>query len=138
MDEHSEMENEYVGGFVPIMKAEGDATIREAGAIAVVAGGNANIKEGGAGFCIVGGDVTINQGGTGNLIVGGSAELHEAAVGQMAALEVSVTDGRVGVLLAAKANLEGSEIMLSTPQAVGIGAAAGVVLFFLGRLFGRK
>ncbi len=140
MDEHTENEHadkEYVGGFVPFLQAEGDITLREAGSLAIVAGGNAEITEGGAGFCVVGGDVTINQGGAGNMIVGGSVELSEGAVGQMATMEANVTDSRVGFLLAANANLERSEVMLTTQQAVGLGVAAGLVLFILGKLFKR-
>ena len=130
-------EQQFVGGFAPMVRADGDLTLREAGSLAIIAGGNAEITEGGAGICVVGGNLSIHEGGTGNLIVGGNAELNQAAVGQMAAIEASVTDGRVGVLLAGKANLERSEVMVTTQQAVGFGVAAGVVFFLLSKLFGR-
>lgn len=138
MDEQAEhAEKEYVGGFVPFMQAEGDMTLREGGAIAMVAGGNATINEGGAGLCVVGGDLSISEGGAGNMIVGGNVEVSNGAVGQITALEATVTDGRVGVLLAGSAKLERSEILISTEQAVGLGVAAGVVFFLLSKLFRR-
>jgi len=136
MDENTE--KEFSSGFVPFLQADGDITIHEAGAIAAVVGGNANIKEGGAGLCVVGGDVSITQGGTGNLLVGGSAELNQASVGQMAALEATVTDSRVGVLLAARADLERSEVLVTAREAAIFGGVAGIVLFLLTRLFRRK
>lgn len=131
-------DKEFVGGFVPFIRAEGDVKLREGGTLAIVAGGNAEIEEGGAGMCVVGGNLSISQGGVGNVIVGGSAELSEAGVGQMAAVDASVTDSRVGVLVAGRATLERSEILLSTEQAIGFGVAAGVVFFLLSKLFGRK
>jgi hypothetical protein len=133
-----ETQTEFSGGFAPFIRADGDVTVREAGAMAIVAGGNADIKEGGAGLCVVGGDLSISQGGAGNMIVGGSAELSEAAVGQMAALNASATDSRIGVLVAGQATLERSEILLSTEQAIGFGVAAGLVFFLLSKLFGRN
>ena len=136
--EHKEQEHkEYIGGFVPVLKAEGDATLREAGSLAVVAGGDANIKEGGAGLCVVGGDLNMSQAGAGNMIIGGSVEMSESGVGQMATMEANVADSRVGFQLAANANLERSEVMLTTQQAAALGAVAGIVFFLLSRLFKR-
>jgi len=131
-------DKEFVGGFVPLIRADGDMTFREGGVIAMAVGGNVDIKEGGAGVCVVGGDLSIAEGGTGNLIVGGNAELSQAGVGQLAAVDATVTDSRVGVLLAGRVTLERSEIMLSTEQAVGFGVAVGVVFFLLAKLFGRR
>jgi len=136
MDEN--VEKEFRTGFVPFLQAGGDITIHEAGAIAAVVGGNASIKEGGAGLCLVGGDLSITQGGIGNLLVGGSAEINQASVGQMAALDVNVTDSRVGVLLAANADLERSEVLVTAREAAILGGLAGIVLFLLSRLFKRK
>ncbi len=129
--------DEFSSGFAPFVRADGDMTLREGGSIAIVAGGNADISEGGAGFLVAGGDVNLSYGGAGTLIVGGSAELSEASVGQMVAMEASVTDGRVGLLVAGRANLERSEVMATTQQAAALGAGMGLVLFLLSRLFRR-
>ena len=99
----SEGDKEFAGGFVPVMKSSGDLTLREVGAIALVAAGNSEITDGGAAFCVVGGDVSIEQGGAGTMIVGGGVQLNDGAVGQMATVEANVADSRVGLLVAAKA-----------------------------------
>ena len=130
-------DKEYGGGFVPLVRADGDVTLREAAALGVVAGGNADFKEGGAGLFVAGGDLHMHQSGSGNLIVGGNAELSQSGCGQLVAFEANVTDGKVGVLLAGKANLQQSEIVATTQQAVGFGVAAGVVFFLLSKLFRR-
>ncbi len=133
----SEGDKEFAGGFAPVVQASGDITVREAGALALLAGGNADIKEGGAGFCVVGGDVTIEQGGAGTMIVGGGVQLTDGGVGQMATVEANVADSRIGFLVAAQANLERSEVLITAQQAAVIGAVAGVVFFLLRKLFGR-
>jgi hypothetical protein len=130
-------DKEFAGGFVPVIRADGNATLREGGAIALVAGGDVDIKEGGAGCCLAGGNVSISQGGVGNLIVGGNAEVSDGAVGQMATMQASVTDSKVGLLLAGSANLERSEVLATTQQAAVFGVVAGVVCFLLSKLFGR-
>lgn len=135
MDEITE--SNFTGGFVASVRADGDVTVHEAGALAIVAGGDATLKEAGAALCVVGGDVAMTQAGAGNMFVGGSAEMHEAGVGQMVAMEATLTDSRVGVLIGGKVTLERSEVMLSTAQAAALGAAAGVVFFLLSRLTRR-
>ena len=135
MDENAN--TEFSGGFAPLVRVEGDMTLRESGSLAIVAGGNADINEGGAGLLIAGGDVTLSNGGAGNLLVGGSAELSEASAGQLVAMEANVSGGRIGLLVAGRANLEQSEVLLTTQQAAVFGAVAGLVLFLLSRLFKR-
>lgn len=136
MDETTE--REFAGGFAASIRADGDLTVREAGALAMVAGGNAMFKEGGAGFCVIGGDLQMAEAGAGNMLIGGSADLSGVGVGQMATMEAHVADSKVGVLIGGKVTLERSEVMLNTPQAIGLGAAAGAVFFLLARLFGRR
>lgn len=135
MDENA---HEFSGGFVPIIRADGDVSLREGGALAIVAGGNATITEGGTGALVAGGNVTMRDAGAGNMFIGGKAELNQAGVGQVFAVEAQVADSKIGVLLAASASLENSEIVLGTRQAMALGAAIGVVLFSLGRLFHRS
>ena len=132
-----EQPTQIADGFVPMVKAEGDVSLRDAGALAVVAGGNASLSEAGAGVFVAGGDVTMRQAGAGNMLVGGSAEMSDAAVGSMLVGEASLDGSRVGVLVTARANLTDSTVILGTPQAVGLGVAAGVTLFVLGRLLRR-
>ncbi|MDJ0664171.1 MAG: hypothetical protein QNJ75_06395 [Acidimicrobiia bacterium] len=136
MDENTT--TELSEGFFPVVQAEGDIAMREGGSLAMVAGGNLDIREGGAGFVVAGGDVNLSYGGAGTLIAGGGAELSEATVGQMVTVEANVAGGRVGLLVAGRANLEQSEILITVQQAAVLGAVAGLVLFLLSKLFGRN
>ncbi len=136
MDDSSNQE--FSEGFVPVVRTSGDVSLREAGALLIVAGGDASLNEGGTGALIVGGDLEMSQAGSGNMIVGGGVEMSESAVGQMLTIEGTVTDSRIGVLLAANANIENSEIILGTPQAIGLGVAMGATVFLLGRLLRRR
>jgi hypothetical protein len=129
--------SEFAEGFVPMVRAAGDVSIREAGALAIVAGGNASLNEAGAGALVAGGDVTMNQAGSGNMFVGGSVEMSDSAIGQLFTVEATAADSRIGVMLAGRATIENSEIVLGTQQAIGFGVAAGATLFLLGRLLRR-
>ncbi|MCP4304093.1 MAG: hypothetical protein GY926_13690 [bacterium] len=130
--------NEFAEGFVPVVRADGDVSIREAGALAIVAGGNVSLNEAGTGALVVGGDVTMNQAGSGNMVAGGSVEMNDSAVGQMFTLEATVAESRIGLLVAPIANVENSEIVIGPQQAIALGVAAGSTLFLLGRLFRRR
>jgi hypothetical protein len=126
-------------GFVPMLRTEGDVTLRESAALAVVAGGNASLSEAGCGMLIAGGDVTLNDGGGGNMLAGGNFSVTNGGAGNVVAGGgASVVDSRVGVLLTPQATLENSEVILGTQQAVALGVAAGATLFLLGRLLRRR
>lgn len=136
MDE--KMAAEVEEGFVPVIRAEGDVTMRESGALAVVAGGSVSLSESGCGMLIAGGDATINEAGSGNMLVGGNVSIANGALGNVVAGGgVSATESRVGVLLTPRATIEESEIILGTQQAVALGVAAGLTLFALSRLLRR-
>jgi len=131
-------ESTFTQSGAAVVRADGDLVVQEAGALAMVAGGDATITQGGAAFMAVGGNVAMEQAGAMYLFVGGSVELSEARVGQMVALEASVTDGKVGVLIGGKVSLEHSQVMVGTAQAAAAGVAVGGVLFLLSRLFRRR
>lgn len=120
------------------VRADGDLTVREAGALAVVAGGDATMTQAGSGFLVAGGDVALEQAGVGNMFVGGSAELHDCRIGQMVTAKAEVSGGKIGLLIGAKVAAEDSQVMLATPQAAALGAAAGGVLFLLLSIFRRR
>jgi hypothetical protein len=141
MDENNVEENveEIKEGFVPVLRADGNVTVRESGSLAMVVGGNATLDESGCGMLIAGGDVTIRDGGGGNLLAGGNVSVINGGAGNIVAGGgASVADSRVGVLLTPQAKLENSEVILSTQHAVVLGLAAGATLFVLGRLLRRR
>lgn len=124
--------------FVPVVRAEGDVSIREAGMLAGVAKGDVSMNEAGVGMLIAGGNATLDQAGGGTIVAGGHASLSDGAVGTLVVGgEATVERSRVGVLLTPSATLNDSEIVLGTQQAIALGAAAGVVLLVLGRLLRR-
>ena len=130
-------DTEFSGGFIPFLQIDGDVAFREGGSLAMVAGGNVDLREGGTGLLVAGGDVSVSYGGAGTVIAGGGAELSESAVGQMATVEANVKGGRIGLLVAGRANLEQSEILISAQQAAVLGVVGGIGVFLLSKLFGR-
>ena len=131
--------SEISESFVPIVRTTHDVTIREGGALAVVAGGDVSLSEAGTGKLIAGGSATLDQAGGGNIVVGGDAAISNGAVGNLVAAGGATVEGsRVGVLLTPSATLNDSEVVVGTQQAVAIGAAAGIVLLVLGRLLRRR
>ena len=137
MDENNV--EEIAQGFVPVIRTEGDATLRESGAMAVVAGGNVSMSESGSGMFIAGGDATLSESGAGNMLVGGKVSIDNGAIGNLVAGGgASVGDSRIGVLLTPQATLENSEVVLGTQLAVALGAAAGLMMFLLSRLLRRR
>ena len=123
--------------FVPFVRTDSDVSLREAGSFVVMAGGDATITEGGSGSLMVGGDVSMSQAGAGSLRVKGAADIRESAIGSILALRSGVADSRIGVMVAGKATLENTEVVMSTQQAIALGVAAGVTVSLLGRLFRR-
>ena len=124
--------------FVPVVRTDGDVSLREAGALAVVAAGDASLSDAGSGVLVVGGSVEMEDVVVGSMIVGGNVDLADAVVGGMLASDAALSDSRVGVLLAGRTNLESSEVVLTTQQVAVLGVAAGLTMFLLGRLFRRR
>ena len=124
--------------FVPLVRAEADVLMKQAGALAVIAGGEASLTMAGAGMMVAGGDVTLNEAGAGTMIVGGNVSVANGGIGKLVSGGgASVVQSRVMVLLTPSANLEDSEVVVGTQQAIAMGAAAGLVLLVLGRLLRR-
>jgi hypothetical protein len=137
MDDNNKS-REIEESFVPVGRAAGDLTMREAGALAVIAGGDASLEEAGAGMLIAGGSATLDQAGGGTIVAGGDVSISDGAVGNLIAWGGATLEGsRVGVLLTPTATLNDSEVVVGTGQAFAIGAGAGLVLFVLGRLLRR-
>jgi hypothetical protein len=89
-----------------------------------IANGGVTIRQGGCGPLIANGDVSIEQGGTQSIIAAGGATLGDRAF--------------VGVVVSPKVTVEeGGKVLLNTPQALALGAAAGVVFALVSRLVRR-
>jgi len=102
----------------------GNLSILQGGCGPVIANGGVTIRQGGCGSLIANGDVSIEQGGTQSVIAAGGATLGDRAF--------------VGVVLSPKVTVEeGGKVLLNTPQAIALGAVAGVVFALVSRLVRR-
>jgi hypothetical protein len=124
-------------GFIPIVRSESDIALREAGSFVVAAGRNVSFTESGTGFLVAGGDVSMREAGAGTVIVGGSVEITDGAAGSVWTPHAEVSNSKVGVLMAARADLDGVSVLVGTGQAIAIGVAAAATLFLLKRLIRR-
>jgi len=130
-------ESTQLMGFIPVVRSESDINMREAGSFAVAAGRDVSFVESGTGFMVAGGNVTMREAGAGTMIVGGSVELTDSGAGSVWTPHARVSNSKIGVLVSARADLEGVSVAVGTVQAVAIGASAATVLFLLKRLFRR-
>jgi hypothetical protein len=87
---------------------------------------------------VAGGDVAMREAGASTMVAGGKVEINDGGVGTLLTPEATLSDSKVGVLLAGSAHLENSTVAMGTPQAIGLGVAAGVTFFLLGRLLRRS
>lgn len=106
----------------PVM-AGGAVSIEQGGCGPLMTAGNVSIEQGGCGPVIAGGDVSFVQGGAQSVISAGSATIGErACVGLVVSPRVTIEDG--------------AHVLMSTPQALAFGAAAGTMIGLIVR--GRR
>jgi copper(I)-binding protein len=122
--------------FVPVMKG-GSIDMKNAGALAVFARGDVTVREGGAQMMLAGGALTIEQGGAQTIVARGDVSIHEGGALAVAAPNVEVTDGWVGMALGARVDISGSRVLLAPRQALCFGAGFGVVITLARRLLRR-
>lgn len=106
------------------VSAQHDAEIENSMVIGLAAGQNLSAENSFLGSAAVGGGLKIEDSGAGVLVVGGQAEIKH---------------GTIGLLIAkSEANLTDSRILMTTPQAIALGAAFGTVYALLRVLLGGK
>jgi hypothetical protein len=133
-------EVEVFNSVVGTVTAGANATLSSGGAMVVAASNDLKVMGGGAAIIAAGRDMTI-QGGGGTLIAtgrdlrvqgGGGALLF---AGNSATLERSY----VNVLVSGNVEVgEGGRVLLSTPQALALGAALGAVFALVSSLLRRR
>src|SRR5439155_27156997 len=102
------------------MFARGSVSITQGGCGPVIAGEGVSIREGGCGPVMAAGDVSIEFGGCGPLMCRGDARFGSGAF--------------VGAVVSPRVHMEdGARVLMSTPQAVAMGAAFGVIFGLLAR-----
>lgn len=121
---------------VGVVKAR-DVHLTQSIAGPVAAGGNLSILQGGCGPVVANGSVTIRQGGCGPMIANGDVSIEQGGCQSIVAAGGATIGNRafVGAVLSPKVTIEeGAKVLLSTPQALALGAAAGAVFALLSRV----
>ena len=104
--------------------------------VGAVAGQQVSIVNGGAGAIAARHDVSITNGGSGPIAAAGSVSIVNGGAQTIATLGGATLGERsfVAFVLSPKVTVEaGAKVLMSTPQALAAGAAAGAVLAMLAR-----
>lgn len=138
MSEHEGTHTERARfGFFPVVAGD-EVSLRQAGATVALVGDNASFERAGANAALVGGDLSITQGGSNFLLAFGDVSLQQGGTVFLAAKSVRAEQGFIGAVVAGRVELEDTSVLLSTPQALAFGAAAGIACAVLGRLLRRS
>ena len=124
-------------GFAAAVMGSNEAQVASGGALLIAAGNTMQENGGGAGALLAGNSLEIHGGGGWVLLAGNSIPIQNGGGAVLVAGRAEVKHGVVGVLLAGHTTLgEGARVLLSTPQALALGAACGLVVALVGR--GRR
>jgi hypothetical protein len=124
-------------GVAAAMVGSNEAQVAGGGALLIAAGNTMQVNGGGAGALMAGNSLHINGGGGWVLLAGNSISIENGGGAVLGASRAEVQHGVVGVLLAGHTTLgEGARVLLTTPQALALGAACGLVFALIGR--GRR
>jgi hypothetical protein len=125
--------------FVGSVRAGGHASIANSIAGGFVAGQNMDIAEGFGNAFVAGANIEMKNSGGLVMVAGANIDIHSGGGGFLSCKQATVENGTIGVLLAPQAALgENVKVMMSTPQAIALGAAFGLVAGVLGLLFRRR
>jgi len=125
---------------VGVVKAR-DVHLTQSMAGPIAAGGNLSILQGGCGPVVANGSVTIRQGGCGPMIANGDVSIEQGGCQSIVAAGGATIGNRafVGAVLSPKVTVEeGARVLLNTPQAIVLGAAAGVVFALVSAVARRR
>jgi hypothetical protein len=112
------------GSAAGLVAAQGHLSIQNGGCGPVLANGGVTIRNGGCGPLIANGDVSIENGGTQTVLAAGSATIGPRAL--------------AGIVVSPRVSVgEGGRVLVSSQQALGFGAAAGVAFALVSRLLRR-
>jgi hypothetical protein len=117
-----------------------DVTLTRSAAGLVAAEGNLSISEGGCGPVLVHGDMAIRNGGCGPVLAGGDVSIEYGGTQwMMSAGKASIgPNGFVGFVASPRVDVaEGGRVLLSTRQALALGAAAGIAWALVSRAVRR-
>lgn len=125
--------------FVGVVRAERHASVANSIAAAFVAGQNMDIAEGFGNAFVAGANIEMKGSSGLALVAGANIDIHGGGGCFLNCKQATVENGTIGVLLAPQAALgENVKVVMSTTQAIAMGAAFGLVAGVLGLLFRRR
>jgi hypothetical protein len=122
-------------GFAGVVRGQ-QVRIEQAAAGPVLAGGDVELHNAGCGPMAVKGNVSITNGGCGPVLAGGDVSIERGGAQTIVALGKATLGSRsfVGAVLSPSTTIEdGAKVLMTLPQALAFGAAAGVAIALLGR-----
>ncbi len=125
---------QLTGSAAGAVLASQSASLSMAGAGVVAAQGDISLERSGSGTILAGGNVSITQGGAETIVSAGSVSMDGGGAGIVAAREIAIKDGWVGMAVGSTVELaEGVEVMFGPREAMWFGAAFGAIF---GLVFG--
>jgi hypothetical protein len=125
--------------FVGVVRAAGNASVANSIAGGFVAGQNMEIAEGFGNTYVAGANMEMKGSAGLVMVAGANIDLHGGGGGFLNCKQATVESGTIGVLLAPQVALgENVKVVMSTTQAIALGAAFGLVAGALGLLFRRR
>jgi hypothetical protein len=125
--------------FVGVVRAERHASVANSIAAAFVAGQNLDIDEGFGNAFVAGANIEMKGSGGLVLVAGANIDIHGGGGAFLNCKQATVENSTIGVLFAPQAALgENVNVVMSTTQAIAMGAAFGFVAGVLGLLFRRR
>jgi hypothetical protein len=125
--------------FVGVVRAAGNASVANSIAGGFVAGQNLDVAEGFGNAFVAGANIEMKGSSGLTLVAGANINIHGGGGGFMNCKQATVESGTIGVLLTPQAALgENVKVVMSTTQAIAMGAAFGLVAGALGLLFRRR
>lgn len=114
-------------GFFPFVTGD-QVSLRQGGAMALVARDNLQITQGGGQLIGAGNSVSVSQGGSWLLGAGGSVVIDQGGAGIVGARSVTADRSFVGVALGGKVEIESSRILVGSAGSFLIGLVAGALV----------
>ena len=125
--------------FVGVVRAAGSASVANSISGGFVAGQNMEVAEGFGNAFVAGANIEMKGSAGLALIAGANIDIHGGGGGILSCQQATVESGTIGVLIAPQAALgENVKVVMSTTQAIAMGAAFGLVVGVLGLLFRRR
>lgn len=115
------------------MRVEAEKVEITQGGIGFARTRSAHITAGGVGVVAASGEVELEASAAHIVIGRDEVELEQSASAVVAARSVKIKDSAVGVLLARHVDAHNVRVLFGVPAAIAFGAAAGAVLWALGR-----